>query len=208
MMFALEITTTGEPMEGIIFPKHALKFSQSLQEKEVYFVFGKEGKKQKKKEVALEDEGQMQEYDELPKLLLDSISPFHKGIHELLDHLEKKPTIAGNKLDIIKSVDWQQLLLSPTAFDTNNLPQAKGSVKKLSQLDSPTQPNDILQFKFPLGTNPDILKQFKQSLHKEHTPHSLPVSISIETKDGWKNAKGEFYLSTNIKQQFEAFLVV
>ena len=202
MMFALQISTTTGPMEGIIFPKNAMKFSPYLEEKKIFFIYGKESTR-KRNRTKTDDDGETQEYDELPKLLLDSISPFEEGVLSLLEKLEKHPDLTTNKREVLSFVDWGEILLKPHKFNTKDIPS-----KHPKPQESPTATNTshtITQLRFPISSPKEVLSACKKCLRKESSGNDVCVNISIETSAGWKKAKGTFYIDHTSFQEFSSY---
>jgi hypothetical protein len=128
MMFALQISTPDEELEGIIFPNKALLFSPKLEEKEIYWVKGKinrpktklareEVSKQAVKDMEeeisepKETEQEIQEFVELPKLLIEELNRFEEGVLDLFAGEEIKMTI--HRIHQLEGIDWSKLKDEP-----------------------------------------------------------------------------------------------
>jgi hypothetical protein len=123
MMFALEISIDGEKVEGIIFPKYALNLSPILEEKKLFFALGRISMpKKKKQEVTVLEEGefesedgnQVQEFVELPKLMIDSLSPFEEGCKKLFVKEEDK--ISNARQELLDKIDFVSILADPDNY--------------------------------------------------------------------------------------------
>ncbi len=184
MMFALSLVTPQEDVEGIIFPKRAMEFSPILQEKELFWIKGKlsgETKGTTQKEL---DNGEMREYDELPKILIDGIAPFAEGILSLYEKDDKFPLSQGRK-DILAGLNWHNLRVNPHLDNddsqSNTLPPQSNDHKP-----------QLVRLTKMLGT--ETLKNFKSALQKDMFPGAVPIELEIESLDGWKKAKGVFWV--------------
>jgi hypothetical protein len=187
MMFALSLVTPTDDVEGIIFPKRAMEFSPILQEKELFWIKGKlsgETKGTTQKEL---DNGEMREYDELPKILIDAIAPFTDGVGGLYEKDDKFPLSQGKK-DILASLDWKHLRTHPRLDTFEQHPATPSSLESANTQQLP----QLIKLPKSLGT--ETLKAFKSALKKEAFPGSLPIELEIESPDGWKKAKGLFWV--------------
>lgn len=182
MMLALEITTPTEQLEGLVFPKSALKFSAILQEKEVFWIIGKITRKERKDE-EVADDNEIKEYDQLPKLIIEHAAPFENGPMGILS--EAQITLTEKRKDMITSVDWQALKQEPQKFETE-LP-TKSLVKK-----------EIIthSIKISRSVSPADLSKIKSYIHKEPTNSSIRLDIEVETKDGWKKSKSPAWVNS------------
>jgi DNA polymerase III alpha subunit len=191
MMFAMSISTINGDFEGIIFPKKAMQFSPILQEKELFWVKAKLSEK-KKEEVILE-EGETREYDEIPKMLIDAIVPFESGVLEVFK--DEKITISSKRQEILASYDWGQLKYNPnldTTIDTIKINEAETSI---STRDLSRQlPQEIQTIKLSRKLGTEMLKYIKSHLKKEKAEHLIEVIIEVEGVDGWKKAKGNYWI--------------
>lgn len=195
MMFALSISTPSEDLEGIIFPKKALQFSPILQEKELFWVKGKLSQKDKKQTDKLTDEGDVQEFDELPKILIDEIQPFENGINPLFSN--ESLSLTPNRQKMIDSLDWHALKIDPNSFlkgdrKTAEIPQEVN----ITQVQTPIP---TLRLGKKLGTAK--LKELKASLLKESKDGYIEVEIEVEGNEGWKKAKGTFWVPKELYTQ-------
>jgi hypothetical protein len=123
MMFALELSIDGDKVEGVIFPKYAMQLSPLLEEKKLFFATGRISiPKKRKQEVVVSDEGefssedgnQVQEFVELPKLLIDNLAGFEKGVTSLFVKEEDK--ISNQRMDILKAIDFVGIMTDPDNF--------------------------------------------------------------------------------------------
>jgi hypothetical protein len=142
MMFALEISIDEQKCEGVIFPKNALRLSSVLIEQEIFWVKGKISDRSKKKVEKIEaplvmitdqdleggeamegvetgdsvqsTDSEIREFVELPKLLIDEICPFEKGIVELFEN--DKHGLSMNVIQRVKNINFGQIMLTPEAY--------------------------------------------------------------------------------------------
>jgi hypothetical protein len=199
MMFVLELSTPDGEYEGIIFPKKAMEFSTVLVDKELFFVKGKLDQKDETTVSKLSETGEVQEYDELPKILIDMIVPFEAGLPALLGDDEAtstSPTFQRN----VEGLDWQQLKFNPGLLfaDSNeieNQPKQTEQIEEhMEQIPAEDDNPKIIKLSRSLGI--DTIKDIKSSLQKSKQPGLIKVIIEIETNEGFKRAKGEYYLDS------------
>jgi DNA polymerase III alpha subunit len=191
MMLALEITTPTEQLEGLVFPKSALKFSAILQEKEVFWVLGKITRKEKKEEEA-GDESEIKEYDQLPKLIIDQAVIFKKGPLTIIS--EAQIPITEKRKEMLSSADWYRLKKSPNDFDTK-IPQ-KTEQNKASEI----------TLKIPRSVAPANLAKIKAYLHKQEQQGYHLINIMVETMQGWRKSKTPLWLDTKDLNEVENLL--
>ena len=199
MMFALQLTTPDVEVEGVIFPKNALALSPLLEEKSLYWVTGKvqQSKKSKAREEESKEngaseakEGEIKEFDELPKLIIEGLTAFENGILALFEH-EDIP-LAINRQSKLKGVNWLELKTSPWKFDSEN--QSEKTVLK-TKASLP-----ILKLSKSLGTQK--LKEISQQIKPAMFPGSVEVKIEIENGNGFKSAKGTYWLALELATKY------
>jgi hypothetical protein len=195
MMFALAISTPDQDLEAIIFPKKALLFSPILQEKQLFWVKGKLNQKEKKQVEKIGDDGEIREFDELPKILIDEIQPFENGIAPLFE--SENLSLTANRQKLIDSLDWQKLKIDPTAFGYANkiapIPVNKTLITK-----DLTQDTKIPTLKLTKNLGTQKLIEIKKSLLKSPETGYIEVQIEIEGNGEWKKAKGSFWALESI----------
>ena len=199
MMFALAISTPDQDLEAIIFPKKAIQFSPLLQEKQLFWVKGKLSQKDRKQTEKITEGGEVREYDELPKILIDEIVPFASGILPLF--ASEPLSLAANRQKMIEALDWTGLKHNPgMLFSADSLP-------KLVHKDTSSQnikPDEavettVLRLGKDLGTTK--LKEIKSGLLKSAQEGYLEVEIEVEGVSGWKKAKGTFWIEKSVYNQ-------
>jgi hypothetical protein len=137
MMFALEISIDEQKCEGVIFSKNATRLSSVLEEHQVFWVKGKISDRSKKKqdkpapvvveqivdqdleggealEGVLVSENEIREFVELPKLIIDEISPFNNGVVGLFDN--DKIGLNMNVKTRIMDINYAQIMLAPESY--------------------------------------------------------------------------------------------
>lgn len=191
MMLVLEITTPFEELEGLIFPKIALKYSPILEENQIYWSFGNI-KRKEKKEADEKDESGIKEFDEKPKLLINSIVAFDKGIASLLMDVEK--VLSETRKDILKSVNWTKLLKNPDSFVNEDLEQDDTKIDVVDEI-------KILQLNKELGVKK--LTELKSKLKTKAITNGLQVNIELETAEGFKKVKGNFWIENADLAEFK-----
>ncbi|MBC7472142.1 MAG: hypothetical protein H7196_02665 [candidate division SR1 bacterium] len=197
MMFALAISTPDQDLEAIIFPKKAMEFSPILQEKQLFWVKGKFSQKEKKQVEKFSEEGDVREFDELPKILIDEIQPFEKGIAPLFE--KENLSLTANRQKMIDSLDWVKLKIQPYSYQDDEM-----RLTSSSQSINDKKTNNIVLSKAPivlklgksLGTVK--LKVIKSALLKSEKEGYIEVQIEVEGNDGWKKAKGSFWATKDL----------
>jgi DNA polymerase III alpha subunit len=205
MMFALALSTVSQDIEGVIFPKKALDFSPILAEKQLFWVKGKistRGKrtfgKPAKTEEIPEDNA---EYDEAPKLLIDGMQPFTKGVLDLFQ--DQKDTITVNRKEILQSLNWVLLEQTPDTYKNTEEAKKEDILPESDKQISNVSPEKILPtLKFPRSLGAHTLANIKQQLKQQPHPNCVEVFLEIEGIDGWKKAKGTFWIPQDVANQF------
>lgn len=193
MMFALELSTPDGDYEGIIFPKKAMEFSTILKERDIFMVKGKLDQKEEKTVTKVSEEGELQEFDEIPKILIDNIIPFEQGLPALLK--DDEATLASMTFQRnTDGLDWQLLKDQPHVLFS-------GGGKSLPNSSQPTEsPHSVEEIKEHIvrltrSLGLERIKEIKSKLQKNSLPGYIPVVIEIEAGNGeFKRAKGTYYL--------------
>ena len=111
MMIAMSATTAQSSLlEAIIFPKNATKLSVKLQEKEMFWVYGKINQKNRIENLNSE----INEYDEEPKLIIENLVSFEEGVLPILMSLQD--TLPINHRDKIEKLNWKKIKEKPQEF--------------------------------------------------------------------------------------------
>jgi DNA polymerase III alpha subunit len=197
MMFALEISIDGEKVEGIIFPKYALNLSPILEEKKLFFALGRISMpKKKKQEVTVLEEGefesedgnQVQEFVELPKLMIDSLSPFEEGCKKLFVKEEDK--ISNARQELLDKIDFVSILADPDNYKNylNNIEP------------EPTEIN-YKRVELPKTLDKQKAIQIKKLLSTKGT-QDVVVQLYVELPSGeFKKAKQDYPVSQIVYDQ-------
>jgi DNA polymerase III alpha subunit len=158
MMFALQMTTTEGDIEGVIFSKKALEYSNILEDNKLYWIIGNIDDKSestsankekpqeiKNPELATEEEGESMvvEYVEKPKLLISHIVKFETGFLELLKTYEHSPA-SEEFINSFPTINW---------LNVENDPK-------------------ILEFLYPKIEKLDGLYEFKERKKRAFNPNS------------------------------------
>jgi len=219
MMFAIEISTTEGDYEAIIFPKNALKYSPLLVEKQLYWVKGKitEGQnntsKPKKEDTAqqinttselandaaekTDDEDQAsvvvddepREYEEKPKMIIDSLTRFTDGILPLFEGENLQFSI--NRKALLDSIQWTAIRSDPEHFEQYVGNQAAENQAKTEQ---DATASAIKTLRIPKTLGPEKLKRVKEMLHTQRIANGVEVYVEVQTATEWKRAKGTFWV--------------
>jgi DNA polymerase III alpha subunit len=197
MMFALEISIDGEKVEGVIFPKYALTLSPLLEEKKLFFALGRISlPKKKKQDIQVVEEGefeseegnQVQEFVELPKLMIDSLAPFEEGCKKLFVKEEDK--ISKARQELLDKIDFAAILEDPDNYKNylNNIE---------------TEPNEINYKRVELPKTLDKQKaiQIKKLLTTNGTQEII-IQLYVELPSGeFKKAKQDYPVSQIVYDQ-------
>jgi DNA polymerase III alpha subunit len=188
MMLGIQITTTEEEMEGIVFPKLALELASILADKQIFWIKGNiKEPEQKKKETSDEAEPseetttETREFVERKKLIIEDATPFELGILPLVERLQINLTKAER--DELANINWKKLLENPHVIELK--------VEEI-KLQRPT--NQIVELKLHKNLGMTKIKEIKAKLTKESLPNSVQVEVYVEVKDEWKKVAGQHWL--------------
>jgi DNA polymerase III alpha subunit len=182
MMLGMNITTTNEQLEGVVYSKNTPELSSILTEKEIFWVKGLiRDPEQKKRE--LEEEAdpdadspeltEVKEFVESKKLVFELASPFVAGINKII----AGATITLEIKNTLDRIDWQALLSDP-----------KNLVTKTQKN---TQVEILLDSKFTL----EQIKWIKSRLKKQPNDNDYQAIISVEHGGKIKKVAGEFFVT-------------
>lgn len=187
LMLALQISTLDGEYEGIIFPKKALELSSKITDKGLFWARGKilENRKKEEKIVTAEEEqssGENNEYEESPKIAIDNIISFDHG---LLDLITKEDNLSNNRMEMLNQVDWESISKNPEEYE-----------EFLNKKTPKTNESEIKILKLPKALGPQKLQKIKEALSTEPTEYkNIQIKLEVETNEGWKTAKGQFWVS-------------
>jgi DNA polymerase III alpha subunit len=197
MMFALEISIDGEKVEGVIFPKYALTLSPLLEEKKLFFALGRISMPKKKKEVVVEvaegdfeseDGNQVQEFVELPKLLIDSLSPFEEGCRKLFVKEEDK--ISKARQELLDKIDFKSILQDPDNYK-----------KYINTIPDEPKENNYIRLDLPKTLDKQKAIQIKKLLTTNGSK-DIYIQLYVELPSGeFKKAKQDYPVSTMVYEQ-------
>ncbi len=197
MMFALEISIDGEKVEGVIFPKYALNLSPLLEEKKLFFALGRISMpKKKKQEVVVLEEGefesedgnQVQEFVEIPKLLIDSLSPFEEGCRKLFVKDEDK--ISKARQELLDNIDFKSILADPDNY--------KNYVNNETTI---TKENNYIRVDLPKTLDKQKAIQIKK-LIQTNGAKEVYIQLYVELPSGeFKKAKQDYPVSQMVYEQ-------
>jgi hypothetical protein len=203
MMFALQISMAEKEVEGIIFPKNAIRLSGRLEEKELYWVKGninergkgkKKGSKNGEETESENGEEGVQEFVELPKLIIEEINRFEEGVLPLFEGEEIK--LSANRSAALSKIDWLGLKTNPkqsVASATSQPPEAS--------LESPAKgqaADRSVWLRLPNTLSQKDLVGLKKLLRHEPGAGARPIRLEIQDSQGnWKKVKGQFWLNLN-----------
>jgi hypothetical protein len=200
MMFALEISIDGDKVEGIIFPKNAMALSPLLEEKTLYWIMGKiSTPKKRKQEVVIQEEGefesedgnQVQEFVELPKLIIENLTPFVQGPSALFNSEENR--ISKKREEILAAIDYTKILSDPSNFHSHKLElEPNGPQKARIEIPNTMNQSQALQIKKLLSTGGT-------------KDYDIELYVQLPTGE-FKRAKNEFHISTMVFDQIQELL--
>ncbi len=197
MMFALQITTPEEKYEGIIFPKNALDLSPFIEEKELFWVRGNIVQNRKKKEASTDSieteqaEGEMPEYEELPKIAIEKLNKFENGILPLYENDDIGLT--AQRRQMLEGLDWYELKSDPSSFKNQNQKNGEATFETSSS-------QKVIKISKSFGM--DKLKDFKKRLKNQEIPGFLKIKIELQNGEGWKRVKGDFWVNPKDLEEF------
>lgn len=194
MMLALELTSGEFKAEGIVFNKNALGIAAKLEEKQLYWVWGKLSQKEKKE--TDDDDDSIKEYDEMDKLIVESVSPLDQGIKSILE--EMKLQISENRLKMLLSLDFQALAKEPKLLtkSLNKIEQKENEKKEVSVQTSATKNIEVFLLKIPKTTPKEKVLEIKHLLQTEKKTDHIEVALELETASGYRKAKNSFWVDT------------
>ena len=184
MMFALEISIDGEKVEGVIFPKSAMALSPLLEEKTLYFVIGRisQPKKRKVEIDATENESSevsdgiiIQEFVELPKLLISDLCLFTNGVMPLLQTDETR--ISKQRGEILEKINFVELLIDPLSF-----------TKKDKEL-------EIVELRLPNTLPKNTAIEIKNILNSKQTEEIIIKLLIMLPTGEYKESKAVYTIS-------------
>jgi hypothetical protein len=194
MMFGLEISKEGEKVEGIIFPKNALKLSPLIEEKQIYWVLGKISIPKKRKaepqvvaegDFESEEGNQVAEFVELPKLIIEDLIGYSEGVLPLLQSEELK--VSKRQAAVLSKIDYESILVDP-----NNTNKYLGIVKTETSVTAVGIENVRIDLATSLDKNKAIA--IKKILHEEGSDYNIMVYVQVITGE-FKKAKTEYKIS-------------
>jgi DNA polymerase III alpha subunit len=198
MMFALQVSTPQSDIEAIIFPKKAMEFSPILVEKELFWVKGKIDKKETDTTVKTNEEGDINEYEERPKILIEEIVPFETGVMALFKEGDKVPLkLTEQRKELMKTLDFVVLRDQPHFISGEEIESR--SKHEIGNKDLTPR-----LLKLPMSLGIENITIIKQSLSKEVKPGQISVQLEVESSQGWKKVKDIFWLPQEIYSRFSS----
>lgn len=197
MMFALELSSPEGDYEGIIFPKSAMELSTRLKEKDIFLVKGKLDQKEESTTTKVNEEGELQEFDEQAKILIDNLVPFEDGLSKLLvkdDATLSSLTYQRNT----NGINWNALKVKPALlFDKEKISVMPKHNQEVDTNEK--KPTPIIKLTKSLGVSK--IKEIKSHLKKNQHPGYSPVVIEVESGGQLRRVKGDFWLDNNMLQE-------
>jgi DNA polymerase III alpha subunit len=185
MMFGIELSIDGEKVEGIIFPKNAMALSPIMEEKELYFVLGKISQPKKRKVIEVaetdfdsEDGNQVQEFVELPKLIIENLVPFKDGLKDLFVKDEDK--ITKTRTEILEKIDFVSIFDNPEDY--------------LTFLNNPNDEIEKKEVRIDLPNTLDKLKAIEiKNILSTDKNQEIIINLYVQLPNGdYKKAKSNF----------------
>ncbi|MGL4758593.1 MAG: hypothetical protein ACRCXZ_04605 [Patescibacteria group bacterium] len=203
MMFGLEISKEGDKVEGIIFPKNSLKLSPLLVEKELFWVMGKVSTPKKRKvevqqegDFDSEDGNQVQEFVELPKLIIDNLVPYNEGVIALFDGLDQKPS--KQRLEVLSKIDYESIKNDP-----ENFKKYIGSNHESSETERKGPKEVRVELLSALDKKKAV--EIKQLLQEIGTEYNISVYVQLLNGE-FKKAKTEYCVSEETYSKIQNLL--
>jgi DNA polymerase III alpha subunit len=175
MMLGLNVTTPTEQLEGVVFPKLAHELSQIITEKEIFWVKGQIKESEQKRKEESED-GEMREFIEAKKIIIEDVSPFNQGIMKFLTN----QTITISTKEKLEHLDWKALLHNP-----KEIKNKEKNDQKEAKL--------ILDSRFGI----DKIKEIKSKILTEARENTIKIAIWVEHNGKLKKVQGEKWIDEN-----------
>jgi DNA polymerase III alpha subunit len=183
LMLALQLTTLEGSREGVIFPPRAADISGSIEEDRLYWVLAEKSEQDNQK---VNESGEVVDYGDLPKLVVQQVTGFEEGPLPLLR--EAGEQIALNMEEKLHKVDWSKLLENPQQFAYKRESQGSQSVLSNSS-------QEINWVKIPKTMSTSELAQIKKKLRREYPGSgAVKVKLQVQTNNHYRTVKGEFWL--------------
>ena len=202
MMLALTLITHEDEYEGLVFPKNSALYTPILDEKDLYWIVGRIEDKTKKKPDKKEEnddkeaskEEETSEYQEKPKLIIQHLAKFEKGILELF-RTDPRKNKSEEAISRYPDFDWNELKKNPIKFE--EMQQAK--ITKSNNLVIEHLPRIEITRKM----NRQLISDIKQALQNIPFKNSVPLEIYVENTLGeLKRAKGSFWIDIDSFNEF------
>ncbi len=221
MMLALDITTLDGDLEGVVFPSKALEFSPIFEEKKLYWVVGKISERKKKTQKDTE-KGEIKEYVELPKLIIDGVSEISQGPKKALQRAHIDYTESMEKS--LQDLNFEQITLDsdtiPEEIKKLEIKKAKGSlsadlvVKQTNTVktkkNKPKENQPFIQdiqavelIRIPKDFGLQKLKELRNKLKRDPFSGALAIILEIETANTWKKVKHTHWISQEDYQKYQ-----
>ncbi|NJK71569.1 MAG: hypothetical protein HC932_04975 [Thermales bacterium] len=185
-----------------------MELSPILLEKDIFWVVGKIEESQKSSTDKLDEEGKSTEYEQKPKILIDSMAPLEGDLLELLT----KPTSLNNRQkqhnELSEASKKRIEALNIKDFLNTNLTLED---KKINDLEN-TQPNQIINegvnnikiIRIYQKYSIDLVKKIKSLLKSSEEKGLSQVTIEVQTdKEEWKKAKGSFWVDMTLLESLD-----
>lgn len=230
MMFAMQLYTSDQELEGIIFPKIALQYSEILEEHRLYWCRGSISKKTKRNtksstelldqldttvtaesrstsDTAIDEQtitatvdDDIPEYEELPKLLIDSITQFSRGVQGLF---EDTHSLSKHQISILNHIPWSEFLRTPTRITSIINDVSHNELPKTSTISQRNACHQTVTIRIPKSAGPELLKVIKQHASSHPGPEMVLVELWIEHGNEYKKVKGPLHLPHSIIYQIQ-----
>jgi nitrogen regulatory protein PII-like uncharacterized protein len=231
MMFALEISIDGEQCEGVIFSKNAMRLSQIIEEKHLYWVKGKISVRDKKTKIddplnlptppapsdlegdripEVELEQEVREFVELPKLIIDECIAFEKGITSLYGQEREGEQNQNSKYKKVPDDLSYNILEYLSQLD---FPTIKEDPYNYLKYTEPTESTESIEvgnnipkkvILIPCTVDKETAVKIKNLLSVKIEKKEYEIEVYMETKDGGKKlAKQNYFVS---KQDWNNYL--
>lgn len=179
MMLAMDVTSPTENLEAVVFPKLAPELSPILTEKTIFWMRGTI-KEPQQKEKGEEVEGEIKEFVESKKIMIEAVGLFENGVLGVLAPTNISPSVHQT----LSQVDWNQLLYNPTTI----VAKAQAVIEEVD-------------LKMSKSFSVAKIQEIKSKLSREPFENCVKVNLWLEHLDQWKKISGQFWLDKDYYQQ-------
>lgn len=201
MMLALTLTSTEESLEGLIFPKNSAKYSAILEEKSLYWVYGKINQNKKKEDLSNSNSGEFKEYEEQTKIIIDYMVPFKEGVLGLFS--EAGITLADNRQEMIKEKFRYFLNSNGNNYVSENMGRDFQKTTNITNQTDSFTPNSSITIKLKKIHSLEFLRNVKRKLYTNEQEDGIKACLEVETSEGFKRSKRNYWIKKSDIEFFQ-----